>query len=82
MGMSNYGGWSDAAFDAPARAAQQAMDDGERDRLMREASRIALKQMPVIPLHFESGVWAFRKGLAFAGRVDQTTPAAEIRAAD
>lgn len=82
VGMSNYGGWSNAAFDAAARAALRTMDDAERERLMREAGRIGLEQMPVIPLHFESSVWAFRKGLVYPGRVEQTTLAAEIRPAN
>jgi peptide/nickel transport system substrate-binding protein len=43
---------------------------------------VALAQMPVIPVHFENAVWAFRKGLAYGGRVDQTTNAAEIRPAE
>jgi peptide/nickel transport system substrate-binding protein len=79
LGMSNYGAWSNAAFDAPAVASLSTMDDAARTRLMQEASRVALAEMPVIPVHFESGVWAFRRGLTFAGRVDQTTPAADIR---
>ncbi len=79
LGMSNYGAWSNAAFDRPAIASLSTMDDAARIGLMQEAGRIALAEMPVIPVHFESGVWAFRAGLKFAGRVDQTTPAMEIR---
>jgi peptide/nickel transport system substrate-binding protein len=79
VGGSNYSGWSDAAFDRPAMTALKTMDDAARHALLREASGIALERMPVLPIHFESAVWAFRRGLRFEGRMDQTTLAQEIR---
>lgn len=79
IGTSNYGGWSEPRFDAPSQQAMVTMDAAARDALLRQASTVALEQMPVIPLHFENAVWAFRKGLAYGGRVDQTTFAAEVR---
>jgi peptide/nickel transport system substrate-binding protein len=80
-GMSNYGGFSDPEIDRLARTAFTTMDEAERNRLMTEASRLIVERLPVIPIHFENAVWAFRKGLAFAGRMDQTTPAQEVRPA-
>jgi peptide/nickel transport system substrate-binding protein len=81
-GTSNYGGWSDPDFDALANRAKVTMDDAARIELLRQASRVALEQMPVIPVQFESAVWAFRKGLSYPGRVDQTTMATEVTAAE
>ena len=78
LGTSNYGGWSDPAFDGPLRAALRAMDDGRRAALLQEASAVALEQMPVIPLHFESALWASRAGVGYAGRGDQVTRAADV----
>jgi peptide/nickel transport system substrate-binding protein len=78
IGTSNYSGWSDPAFDADAIPALTTMDDAGRNRLLQAASRRALEQMPVLPIHFESAVWAFRRGLKFEGRMDQTTLAQEI----
>lgn len=82
FGMSNYGAWSNADFDRDADAAFAAMDTDARGSLLRQASAIALDQVPVIPLHFESAVWGFRRGVTYAGRVDQTTLAAEVRPAN
>jgi peptide/nickel transport system substrate-binding protein len=79
LGTSNYGGWSAAAFDRPAAAAITTMDEAARERLLRSASERALAEMPVIPIHFESAVWAMRKGLRYPGRVDQTTLAQQVR---
>lgn len=81
LGMSNYGEFSDAEIDHLARATFTTMDEAERTRLMTEASRLAIERLPVIPIHFENAVWAFRRGLAFEGRMDQTTPAQDIRPA-
>ncbi|HEY4251176.1 MAG TPA: ABC transporter substrate-binding protein [Roseomonas sp.] len=82
VGMSNYGSWSNADFDRVANVALTTMDADARAGLLRQAGAIALEQMPVIPLHFESAVWAFRRGITYPGRVDQTTLAAEVRPAD
>ncbi|PHK96930.1 transporter [Pseudoroseomonas rhizosphaerae] len=78
LGTSNYGGWSEPRFDGPAMRAMATMDDAARAALLREASAVAVEQMPVIPVHFENAVWAFRKGLAYSGRVDQVTSAMEV----
>jgi peptide/nickel transport system substrate-binding protein len=79
FGTSNYAAWSDEVFDRPAVAALTTMDDAARAALLRDASRRALEQMPVLPIHFESAVWAFRRGLRYDGRMDQTTLSQEIR---
>jgi peptide/nickel transport system substrate-binding protein len=78
LGTSNYGGWSDPAFDREVRTAMVTMDEDARAGLLRQASARALEQMPVIPLHFESAVWAARAGLHYAGRSDQTTRPDEV----
>jgi len=33
----------------------------------------------LIPLHFESSIWAFRKGLTYEGRRDQYTLATSVK---
>ena len=79
IGTSNYAAWSDPEFDASAIPALTTMDEAERGRLLQAASRRALEQMPILPIHFESAVWAFRRGLTLEGRMDQTTLAQEIK---
>lgn len=78
VGGSNYGGWSDAAFDRELNAALVQMDPPARSTLLQAAGRRALEQMPVIPVHFESATWGLRAGLSYPGRVNQTTLATEI----
>jgi peptide/nickel transport system substrate-binding protein len=78
FGSSNYGGWSDAEFDRLVRQAATTMDPAARAPLLQRAGRLALDSMPVAPIHFESATWATRRGFRYAGRVDQTTVAAEV----
>jgi peptide/nickel transport system substrate-binding protein len=35
--------------------------------------------VPLIPLHFESSIWAFRKGISYEGRRDQFTLATSVK---
>ncbi|GGK20642.1 ABC transporter substrate-binding protein [Salinarimonas ramus] len=78
LGGSNYGGWSDPEFDVVLREAIATMDDAEREALLQQAGARVLEQMPYIPLHYESTIWAFRSGLDYQGRADQYTLATAI----
>ena len=57
------------------------MDDGKRRAQYQKATRIALENVPLIPLHFESSIWAFKKGLSYEGRRDQYTLATAVKPA-
>jgi peptide/nickel transport system substrate-binding protein len=67
QGTSNYGGWSNPGFDALANRAFTTMDPAVRADLLRQAGRIALGEMPVIPVHFEGASWATRRAIRYAG---------------
>jgi len=81
MGGSNYGGYSNPKLDTLFKEAVATVEDDKRAALLNDVIKIALEDMPNIPLHFESGVWAFRKGLTYEGRADQRTLATATRAA-
>ncbi|AEC21804.1 putative extracellular solute-binding protein [Pusillimonas sp. T7-7] len=73
VGSSNYGRYSNPELDKVYLQAMRTLDDGKRSELLQQAVKMALADMPNIPLHFESGVWAYRKGIAYEGRADQRT---------
>lgn len=81
MSGSNYGGYNNPEMDSLFMKAIGTVDDAERARLLNQVLTIALAEMPNVPLHFESGVWAFRKGLTYEGRADQRTMATSTRSA-
>lgn len=75
VGSSNYGRYSNAKLDELYLEAMRTLDDTKRSEMLQDAVRLALADMPNIPLHWESGVWAYRKGLSYQGRADQRTMA-------
>jgi len=79
LGSSNYGAFSNPELDTKFVEALRTVDDTKRAALLNDVIKIALDDMPNIPLHFESGVWAFRKGLSYEGRADQRTTAMATR---
>lgn len=79
LGTSNYGGFSNADFDKVYEQAIVTVDPEKREKLLQESTQIALDNLPLIPLHFESSIWAFRKGLTYEGRRDQYTLAMSVR---
>ncbi len=80
-GTSNYGGWSNAAFDELMLRALVTMDDEARDAVEQDASRMALQELPILPLHFENSISAFRKELSYQARMDQAILPALVRVA-
>lgn len=79
LGGSNYGRWSDKAFDEPLIEAIETVSEAKRSDLLQEAGKVILKEMPFIPLHFESTIWASKKGIEVEGRMDQATLAMFIK---
>lgn len=79
LGTSNYGGFSSPEFDKVYLPAANTVDAAKRKKGLEEATQIALDNVPLIPLHFESSIWAFRKGLTYEGRRDQYTLATSVK---
>lgn len=77
-GHTNKGRYSNPAVDELVIKAQSTIDDKAREALLQQASKIAMEDVAVIPLHFEITTWAFKKDLAYKARVDQYTIATDI----
>ena len=50
----------------------------KRESLYREAERLAMPDMPIIPLHHQMNIWAVRKGLTFHARMQERTNAWDV----
>lgn len=81
LGTSNYGGFSSAEFDKVYIPAAKTVDAAKRKQMLQQATQIALDNVPLIPLHFESSIWAYKKGLSYEGRRDQYTLATSVKPA-
>ncbi|HLU14400.1 MAG TPA: ABC transporter substrate-binding protein [Burkholderiaceae bacterium] len=82
VGSSNYGRYSNPEIDELYLEAMVTLDDDKRSQLLQDAVKLALVDMPHLPLHWESGVWAYRKGINYEGRADQRTMATAATLAD
>jgi ABC-type transport system substrate-binding protein len=55
------------------------VDDPKRERLLQQATEIAVGDLGIIPLYHQLNVWATRKGIAYAPRTDERTYAFELK---
>ena len=81
LGGTNRGRYSNPKVDELTVKAMSTVDDAAREKLLQEASKVAMEDYGIIPLHFEVTPWAFKKGLSYKPRVDQYTLATEVRQA-
>ncbi len=73
LGFTNRGRYCNREVDRLTVEAMATFDEGQREALLRQASALAMKDYPLIPLHFEVTPWATAKGLRYAPRIDQYT---------
>ncbi len=78
LGTANRGRYSNPAFDALLDKAMVTMDTGARDALVKQATQMAMDDVPVIMLHLQKNIWATRKGLTYRARVDEETRAMDV----
>ncbi|HEY0418545.1 MAG TPA: ABC transporter substrate-binding protein, partial [Acetobacteraceae bacterium] len=78
LGGSNYGSYSNPEFDAELVPSLEDMDEGRRRARQEKATAIALADQALIPLYWETTVWAYKDRFTYAGRSDQLTDADDL----
>jgi peptide/nickel transport system substrate-binding protein len=78
-GAWNWGHYSNPKVDALLLQGFATLDETKREALAREAASLALKDVPVIPLHHQIASWAMKKGYAYSPRTDEYTYAHDFR---
>ena len=78
-GLANYGRYSNPAMDRITAEALRTLDDGKREAMLRDAMRLAMEDVAVIPLHTQKSIWATRRTLSYAPRLDEETLAMDVR---
>ena len=79
MGQANRGRYSNPKMDAALQQALATVDDGRREKLLQQATEIAMADLGIIPLYHQENVWATRKGIVYTPRADERTFAHEFR---
>jgi peptide/nickel transport system substrate-binding protein len=78
MGATNRGRYSNPAFDAALVEGMRTVDDAKRGALFAQAMEIGMKDIGLIPTHFQLNVWAAARGLKMVGRTDEYTLATSV----
>ena len=73
MGASNRGRYSNPEVDKLVQQALATVDDAKREKILQQATEIAIGELGIIPLHYQVNTWATRKGLAYTPRTDEYT---------
>jgi peptide/nickel transport system substrate-binding protein len=79
-GQGNRGRYSNPDFDKALSTARMTLDDAKREELLRQATKIAMTDLGVIPVFFLANTWAVRKDLSYPGRADGYTLAYDVKA--
>ena len=79
FGATNPTGYSNKAMDELLVKALGTVDDGQREEMLRQASRMTMEDWAIIPLHFEVTPWAMNNKVDYKPRVDQYTLPTEVR---
>ncbi len=70
--------YANPKVDTIIEQALATIDLEKRESLYREAERLAMPDMPIIPLHHQVNIWAVRKGLTFHARMQERTYAWDL----
>ena len=79
MGTTNRGRYSNPKMDAVLVRALATVDDSKREKLLQEATELAIGDLGIVPLHHQVNIWAARKGIVYLPRTDERTYAHEFR---
>ncbi|MEM9247669.1 MAG: ABC transporter substrate-binding protein [Pseudomonadota bacterium] len=78
LGASNYSNYQNDAFDDAMRAWAIETDDAKANALLGDAMRVAVADLPGIPLYYQHTIWAHRADLEVNGRQDERTSATTV----
>jgi len=81
-GASNNGRYSNPALDALTARAVSTIDDEQREAMLRDAVKLAMEDVAIMPLFQLTNSWALRRGLRYDARMDERTIAMGVRNAN
>ena len=73
LGTANRGRYSNPQMDTTLQVALATTDDLKRERLLQDATKLAMDDLGLIPLYHNVNVWATRAGTTYTPRTDERT---------
>ncbi|MBV9249728.1 MAG: ABC transporter substrate-binding protein [Acetobacteraceae bacterium] len=80
-GASNRGRYSNPEVDRLIAEALNTADDPKRDKLLQQATTIAMEDVAIIPLHIQKNVWATRAAFTYVPTVGEDLRLINVRPA-
>jgi peptide/nickel transport system substrate-binding protein len=78
-GSANWGGYRSREMDDLVERIGSTLDNRQRIELMHRAMRLALADMPLVPVYVRSRTFAHHRQLSFVPRLDGSLSLAELR---
>jgi peptide/nickel transport system substrate-binding protein len=78
MGTVNFGLYSNPKLDALLEEALRTVDDGKREKLLKDAVAVGIIDVGLIPIHHQVVTWGTRKGIRYVPRTDERTYAQQF----
>jgi peptide/nickel transport system substrate-binding protein len=66
-------GYSNKKVDDLLDKAMVTVSTGARDKFLQDATRVAMDDVAIIPLHHQANVWAMKRTITYPGRADERT---------
>ena len=79
MGTFAWGRYSHPMVDELTNKALGTKDDKAREKLLQDATAIAISDLGIIPIHHQINTWAAKKGISYTPRTDEYTLAHQFR---
>jgi len=79
-GVANEGRYSNPKLDAMTAKALATMDEKSREQQFKDAVKLAVDDLAILPLYQVNPVWSVRKGLHHNPRADERTSAIDMSA--
>ena len=81
MGAANRGRYSNPKMDQLLEQGLATVDDSRREKILIQATEVAVNDLGIIPLHHQVNLWGSRKGITYIPRTDERTLAFEFKPA-
>ena len=78
-GAANRTRYSNPALDVLLTQGLATLEDDRRQAILTDATRLAMRDVALVPLHHTRVAWAVRRGIAYTARADEWTLAMSAR---
>jgi peptide/nickel transport system substrate-binding protein len=79
LGAVNWGRYSNVKVDYLIEQALQQVNDENRSIMLQNATKLAMEDLGLMPIHFQFTIWATTKNVAYTPRTDEYTLAFQFR---